>query len=354
MELEAASELVSGASVFGLWRDGVDIGVALRRARNGALRRLGRAAARVFRSIPVGTRARRFLIERAWAYLPPEALDAYLVSGHQNPRINVQSILVRHFLTRRLFGTEFDDLMDDEIQFAIELNETIRLRAIELDVKMGSFADPVKRDAVRRVDQAIEGRDGEFMVRWESALAGRQTASISVLEFACGSANDYRAFAKSGIARFLDYRGVDLTTKNITNARARFPGVDFEVGDVTRLAYPDASVDYVIASDIFEHLPPDGLSRALGEAMRLARRGVVLTFFKMSDIPDHVVRPKGVYYTNMLSRARVVAQLQDRFPVVHATRIAGWLAAEYGYPHSYNRHAWTIVAERQATRHGGT
>ena len=95
------------------------IGVTLRRMRNDALKVLGRVASRGARALPVGRRARRFLAERAWAYRPPEILDTYLVSGYQNPRINVQSILVRHFLTRRLFGDEFDQLMDEEIRFAL-------------------------------------------------------------------------------------------------------------------------------------------------------------------------------------------------------------------------------------------
>ena len=98
---------------------------------------------------------------------------------------------------------------------------------------MGSFIDPVKHAGVKRVDEAIEGRDGEFIDRWHAALADRQAASISVLEFACGSANDYRDIEESGLARFLDYHGIDLTAKNIANARRRFPGVAFEVGDVT-------------------------------------------------------------------------------------------------------------------------
>ena len=212
----------------------------------------------------------------------------------------------------------------------------------------GLVPDPVKHADVKRVDEAIEGRDSEFIDRWRAAFAGRQAAPISVLEFACGSANDYRDIGESGLARFLEYQGVDLTAKNIANARRRFPGIDFEVGDVTNLRYPDDSFDYVIASDLFEHLSIDGLQRALDQAARLARRGVVLTFFRMSDIPEHVVRPKDAYYVNRLSRSKVEAELRGRFPSVTATPIASWLDEQYGYPNTFNRNAWTIVAERPA------
>jgi SAM-dependent methyltransferase len=326
--------------------DRTGIGAAVRRMRNRALKVLWRPASRVVRALPVGPRARRFLAERAWADLPSEVLDAYLVSGYQNPRINVQSILVRHFFIRRLFGDEFDRLMDEEIRFALGLNEILRLRAIELDVKIGSYTDPVKRAGVMRVDEAIEGRDREFINRWDAALSGRQAASLSVLEFACGSANDYRDIDESGLGRFLEYHGIDLTAKNIANARRRFPGIDFEVGDVTNLPHPDGSFDYVIASDLFEHLSMEGLRRALDQAARLARRGVVLTFFSMAEIPEHIVRPKDAYYWNRLSRSQVEAELRDRFPSVTATPIAAWVAEQYGYPHSYRRNAWTIIAER--------
>ena len=87
----------------------------------------------------------------------------------------------------------------------------------------------------------------------------------------------------------------------------------------------------MIASDLFEHLSIDGMERALDQAARLARRAVVLTFFRMSDIPEHVVRPKDAYYVNRLSRSQVEAELRDRFPSVTATPIASWLAEHYGY-----------------------
>ena len=281
-----------------------------------------------------------------WARKPSAMLDSYLVSGYQNPRINVQSILIRHFLTRRLFGDEFAELRDAEIRLALELNEVLRVRADELGVPMGAFINPLKYARVKLVDHAIAGRDKEFVDRWTAALADRRAEPLSVLEFACGSANDYRAFVEYGLGRFLDYRGVDLTAKNVANARRRFPDVRFDVGNVVSLPDADGAVDCVIASDLFEHLAIEDMERALEEAGRLARHAVILSFFNMADIPDHVVRPKASYFVNRLSKPRVEAQLRRRFPSVTATPIAPWLAAEYDYPHSYNRHAWTIVAER--------
>lgn len=326
--------------------DGVSIGAAVRRARNRALWRAAAIGAGVVHVLPAGDRAQRFVLERMWAWMPAEMLDRYLVSGYQNPAINMQSILLRHFLIRRLFGDAFEDVMEEEIRLAIELNETLRSRAEELGVTMGSYADRLRHAQVVRVEEALAGRDAVSAERWSAILAGRHADSISVLEFACGSANDYRAFVDYGLARFLDYVGVDLTAKNIANARRRFPGVRFEVGDVMRLAYPDRAFEFVIASDVFEHLPLDGMERALDEAARLSRSGVVLTFFSMADVPDHIVRRKGAYHWNRLSRPRVERRLREQFPAVTATPIAAWLAERYGYRHSYNRNAWTIVAER--------
>jgi SAM-dependent methyltransferase len=168
--------------------------------------------------------------------------------------------------------------------------------------------------------------------------------SLRVLEFACGSANDYRALTEYGLARFLDYRGVDLNAANIANAKRRFPEVDFRQDSILDLSDGDGAFDLVIAADIFEHLSPTGLERALGEAMRLGRRGVILTFFNMAEIPDHVVHPKRQYHLNQLSRPRIEARLRSRYPMVEVIDVARWLAESYGYTRSYNPSAFTIVA----------
>ena len=273
-------------------------------------------------------------------------LDRYLVSGYQNPRINVQSVLLRHFLNERIGVTDGDDLMDGELRLAVELNEVLRLRAAELGVQMGSYLNPSRQAAVRRVDAAIADRDTTFMERWRERLSGVTAVPVTVLEGACGSANDYRAFAECGLAPHIDYRGIDLSEKNVANARRRFPLVPFEVGDVRHLPFGDDSFDYLVASDIFEHLPLEGMEQALAEAMRVARRGLALTFFNMHDAPEHGVRPTRLYHWNRLSRPLIEERLQRRFPTIRVVPIAPWLRDRYGYAHSYNPRAYSIFALR--------
>jgi len=312
----------------------------------GVARRAGWAVERVVSALPRRRRFEQLLLKLWWNRAPAAMLDSYLVSGYQNPHINVQSVLQRHFLLRRLFGAEFEGLMRDELRLAIELNEVMQARAAELGITMGAYLDPGKAAGVQQVEAAIRDRETEAVDRWRSALEGRDAPSLSVLELACGSANDYRTFVECGLAHFLDYRGIDLTPKNITNARRRFPGIAFDVGDITRIEAPDRSYDYVIASDIFEHLSPEAREEALDEATRLARVGLALTFFNMAAIPEHEINPRRVYYWTRLSRSRIEERLSADFSVVEVVPIAPWLAAEHGYRHPYNSKAYTIFAER--------
>lgn len=309
-------------------------------------RRAGKVAEGVASLLPRRRGVERFLLKRWWNRAPAAMLDRYLVSGYQNPRINVQSVIQRHFFARRLFGSELDDLAAEEVRFAVEMNEALRARAEELGVTMGAYLDPEKAEGVARVEEAIRDREREMVDRWRAALEGRTAETISVLELACGSANDYRTFAEAGLDRFIEYRGIDLTPKNIENARRRFPGVAFEVGDIRKIDAPDRSFDYVIAADIFEHLSPEAREEALEEATRLARRGLALTFFNMGEIPDHEVHPKRIYYWNRLSRRRIEERLRPEFPRIEVLPIAEWLRTTVGYERTYNPNAYSIFAER--------
>jgi ubiquinone/menaquinone biosynthesis C-methylase UbiE len=284
-------------------------------------------------------------LEKSWARHAPEVLDQYLVSGYQNPRINAQSILARHYLIRRLFGDEFNALMKDEVAFCVEANDAIRQRAAELGVTIQVYTDPVKRARVAEVCRVIADREDTFEKRWREVLADRTAKPLKVLEFACGSANDYRFFDSYGLAKFLDYTGVDLNRSNIDNARKRFPGVRFEQGSILGLPYESGSFDYVIAFDIFEHLSLRAMEHAMAEAVRVAREGFLVAFFIMVDQPEHTERPKGDYHWNELSAPRVRAAMEKHFGSVDLIHVRTFLAEQYGFKHYYNVRAWSLFAD---------
>ena len=57
-------------------------------------------------------------LRRSWAHHEPSWLRDYLVAGVEDPRVNLQSILTRHFLIRYLTGTEFEWSMTREYEFS--------------------------------------------------------------------------------------------------------------------------------------------------------------------------------------------------------------------------------------------
>lgn len=327
-------------------REDYDAWQMARTTRDRLLVSLAHPVARVVRALPLGRRGERFLLERTWSIMPAEMLDTYLVSGFQNPRINIQAILLRHHFIRVLFGDRFDDLMGPELDLAVELTRELRETAARLGVTMGSFIDPAKQAGVRRVDETLADRDRKFELAWRETLADEQAEPISILEMACGSANDYRAFVDYGLARFIDYTGIDITARNIGNARRRFPGVAFEVGDAAALRFADRSFDWVLESDMMEHLSIADMERAVGEAKRLARRGLVLNRFRMSEEPEHLVNEKRTYFWNTLSRPRFEALLRPEYTLSSVIPIGRFLEERYGFTGYYAPMAYTFIAER--------
>jgi SAM-dependent methyltransferase len=165
----------------------------------------------------------------------------------------------------------------------------------------------------------------------------------TVLEPACGSANDYRFLEACGIARLIDYRGVDLCPANIENARALFPGVSFELGNVFEISAPDKSFDVCFVHDLFEHLSPSGLEAAVRETCRVTRRGLCIGFFNMDEIPAHRVRPVREYHWNLLSMARMKELFAGCGFAAQAVHIGAFLRRQTGCDQTHNPNAYTFL-----------
>ena len=331
---------------------------------------------------------------RSWMQHEPAWLRDYLVSGVEDPRINVQSILSRHFVARALTGDSFRELMGEEIRFAAAV-----AWILELAAKLGD-ADGLREvwQTLRRGGDNTEGVEiprfvvqtsarlpaalgglcptvpnyvevllcgtqfeagkpvvtkrslDTFLELWKTALSGLPLGGphprLSLIEPACGSANDYRFLDACGLAEFLDYTGFDLCATNISNARALFPAIRFEVGNVFAISAEDKAFDFCLVHDLFEHLSLEGLEVAAEEVCRVTRRGLCIGFFQMDEIPEHIVRPIEEYHWNLLSMAGMRESFARHGFVGQVLHIGSFLRRQVGCEGTHNWNAYTFMLRR--------
>ncbi len=335
------------------------------------------------------------LLTRSWEQHEASWLRDYLVAGVEDPRLNLQSILTRHFLIRAIVGERFAAFMHEEYYFSAAMNwlgalgadveeRTAILHALRhgADNAEGILIPPFMLRLFARlpcsahgitvlnyIEKFLEGQPATldeapwqsgvlntFCGSWSSLLAEvaratrnesngtpGDTARPSVLEPACGSANDYRYIHAFGIGRLVEYTGFDLSAKNIENARALFPGVHFAMGNVFELNAPDKAFDFCIVQDLFEHLSLAGLEAAVREICRVTRMAICAGFFQMDETPEHLVRPLEDYYWNRLSMARTTQLFAAHGFAAQVFHMDSFLREQTGCDHTHNPYAYTFV-----------
>jgi SAM-dependent methyltransferase len=324
---------------------------------------------------------------RSWSRHEPAMLRDYLVSGVEDPRINLQSIFSRHFLLYGLGLDRFSILMEHEYRFSAVMNWL-------LDIAGQATDDAELENILHALTQGADNAEGLAIPRFvlqtftslpaavhavtisnyvESFLSGtkftdgkpqfyqpsldtfsnlwRQSLdpqfinlqSLSVLEPACGSANDYRFLERFGISRLLDYSGFDLCPANIENARALFPNARFEVGNVFEIPAADKSFDLCFTHDLFEHLSLAGLEVAIREICRVTRRGICIGFFNMDEIPEHREQPVEEYHWNKLSMASIKEAFAPQGFTAQVRHIATFLRQRIGCDQTHNPNAYNLI-----------
>lgn len=309
----------------------------------------------------------------AWQRHSASFLDHYLTADVEDPRINAQSILMRALLVDSLFPGQHSALIDQEFAFGLSLTWIIQQR--KAGVERSDLAEHLELGAnlpafVRELQAYLNEQDelpdylwealslpleGDsllperpfqtFRDLWREALADAEPAipSPSVLELACGSANDFRVWAEHGLANFVSYSGMDIAPKNIENARRRFPEIDFRVGNAMSIALPDDSVPFVLAQDLFEHLSLLAMEQSLAEIARVCSGEAWLGFFNLADIPDHQARPTEYYHWNMLSLPRIIGSMEALGGEIEVISIPLMMGEKFGYWEYYNKEAITLV-----------
>jgi SAM-dependent methyltransferase len=317
-------------------------------------------------------------LKKSWMQYDRAVLRDYLVKDVEDPRINIQSILTRHLLIRRLFGGGFEDLMEHELRFGLVMNWLLSL--LKKSIRAGQLHDVLnmllagEEDAdglkiplyvsetfaslllpnymcdlfswtpVETTEVPIpEYLMSTFQAIWHEVLASENTPRISVLEPACGSANDYRFIEAFGIAKLLDYMGFDICDKNIQNSRRMFPDAHFEIGNVLEINGRDGAFDYCFVHDLFEHLSIEALEVAVAEICRVTRKGICAGFFNMHDGEQHIVQVVDYYHWNKLSVMVTKAIFERYASSVQVIHIDSFLKSKFGCHDTHNKGAYTLI-----------
>jgi SAM-dependent methyltransferase len=143
--------------------------------------------------------------------------------------------------------------------------------------------DVVAREYAQRFvgELAHKPLDRELLGRFASEVRGRG----EVYDLGCGPGHTTAFLHGLGVS----VRGLDLSANLVREARQRYPGLPFEVGDLLALPLADASLAGVLAFYAIVHLSPAGLRRALAEMHRVLRPGGrLLLAFHIGEGSIHV------------------------------------------------------------------
>jgi ubiquinone/menaquinone biosynthesis C-methylase UbiE len=105
----------------------------------------------------------------------------------------------------------------------------------------------------------------------------------SVLDVGCGPGWNFDHFMKFGPA-ISNYKGLDYSERfvRVANKRAMenagTSSGPFAVGDVRNIPEDNYSWDVVLLQDVLEHT--DGYEKSVKDALRVARKRVIITFWK--------------------------------------------------------------------------
>jgi ubiquinone/menaquinone biosynthesis C-methylase UbiE len=120
---------------------------------------------------------------------------------------------------------------------------------------------------------------GEALAHLLRLAAPQIAGSGAILDVGCGTGWWLRQLAEAGVAPGR-LHGIDIQPERVEAARRAVPGAEIEVGDATRLPFPDESFTVVLQLTLLSSLGSHrAIREALGDGMRvLAQGGLLLVY----------------------------------------------------------------------------
>ena len=309
-----------------------------------------------------------------WDKIGQKKLDNYLIQEVEHPGYNSQSVLMRAFHIDWLLPGSGTSIIEEELYYSACVCHAIaehrkgkfnRLyHTLRYDKDYTGLPQFLNRETQKVLGQnfnllklyselaicftvGFDNFESPFASRWRDFLSEKRSDKCKVLEVGCGSANDYRFLASYGVSQFLDYHGLDASTSNIRNAKARFPEIDFCKGDVCNIDAEDEAFDIVYSFDVLEHFSPTALQAAIRESLRVTKDELWISLFNADHIASHIIQPEREYFWNLLSISELAEDIQLQGFSVEAISVAKELESRFSDYHHYNQQAHILIARRQ-------
>lgn len=155
-------------------------------------------------------------------------------------------------------------------------------------------------------------------------------AGSTVLEVGCGT-GDVALLAKTRAGQQGAVYGIDPAPEMIAVAREKAARqgrrVDFQIGVIEALAFPDASFDVVLSSMMMHHLPAELKPRGLAEIARVLKPGGRLLIVDMKRPSTHV----GHVLSLLTGHHAVRTGVDDLPPLLEAAGFADIELGETGF-----------------------
>lgn len=130
----------------------------------------------------------------------------------------------------------------------------------------------------------------ERRARLREALSRRGIESLGqldILEVGCGTGGEMAQLVAQG-ADPMRLTGIDLRADAIEEARLRVPEARLDVGDASRLPYPDRAFDLVYQATALSSMPARGMrGEVTSEMLRVARPGGVIVSYDFAWNPTN-------------------------------------------------------------------
>ena len=144
--------------------------------------------------------------------------------------------------------------------------------------------------------EAVAEQDRDLVLGWARGVDGR------IIDIGCGPGQWTNYLHERGV----DIEGVDPVPAFINEARQRYPGVDYRVGQADRLGVNEASLGGVLAWYSLIHTDPDQIGALLTEFARCVQAGggLAVGFFEGPDLVpfDHAVSTAWFWPVDLLAK----------------------------------------------------